>query len=44
MPTLKGVVKSELGPDINSVLEIVIDGETAQSVADAMRVGIKAVF
>jgi formylmethanofuran--tetrahydromethanopterin N-formyltransferase len=42
-PTLRGVVKSELGPDINGVLEIVIDGETSDAVAAAMRAGIKAV-
>ncbi|MBO0902652.1 formylmethanofuran--tetrahydromethanopterin N-formyltransferase [Jiella sonneratiae] len=42
-PTLKGVTASQLGPEIGSVLEIVIDGLTAGAVADAMRVGIKAV-
>ncbi|WP_246217879.1 formylmethanofuran--tetrahydromethanopterin N-formyltransferase [Jiella pacifica] len=42
-PTLKGVTKSELTPEIGSVLEIVIDGLSARAVADAMRVGIKAV-
>ena len=42
-PTLRGVVKSELGPDINAVLEIVIDGETSDAVAAAMKAGIKAV-
>jgi formylmethanofuran--tetrahydromethanopterin N-formyltransferase len=42
-PTLRGVVKSELGPDINAVLEIVIDGETSDAVAAAMQAGIKAV-
>ena len=42
-PTLRGVVKSELGPDINAVLEIVIDGETSDAVAAAMRAGIEAV-
>ncbi|MBP0615127.1 formylmethanofuran--tetrahydromethanopterin N-formyltransferase [Jiella mangrovi] len=42
-PTLKGVTKSELGPEIGSVLEIVIDGLTAGAVSDAMRVGIKAI-
>lgn len=42
-PTLKGVTKSELTPEIGSVLEIVIDGLTSTAVADAMRVGIKAV-
>lgn len=42
-PTLRGVVKSELTPDINSVLEIVIDGETSDAVAAAMKAGIAAV-
>lgn len=42
-PTLRGVVKSELSPDTIAVLEIVIDGLTSKSVADAMRVGLKAV-
>jgi len=42
-PTLRGVAKSELGPDINAVLEIVIDGETSDAVAAAMRAGIRAV-
>ncbi len=42
-PTLRGVVKSELGPDVNAVLEIVIDGETSDAVAAAMKAGIAAV-
>jgi len=42
-PTLRGIVKSELGPDINAVLEIVIDGETSDAVASAMKAGMKAV-
>lgn len=42
-PTLRGVVKSELGPDDNAVLEIVIDGETSDTVAAAMKAGIGAV-
>jgi formylmethanofuran--tetrahydromethanopterin N-formyltransferase len=42
-PTLRGVVRSQLGPDINAVLEIVIDGETSDAVAAAMKAGIKAV-
>ncbi|MHA6687088.1 formylmethanofuran--tetrahydromethanopterin N-formyltransferase [Mesorhizobium sp. A556] len=42
-PTLRGVVNSELGPDHNAVLEIVIDGETSDAVAAAMKAGIKAV-
>ncbi|KKN84510.1 hypothetical protein LCGC14_0287760 [marine sediment metagenome] len=41
-PTLKGVVPSALGPEIGSVLEIVIDGLSAAAVADAMRAGLKA--
>lgn len=42
-PTLKGAVKSELDADTVAVLEIVIDGLTSKSVADAMRAGIKTV-
>lgn len=42
-PTLRGVVRSELGPDINAVLEIVIDGEDSEAVGAAMMAGIKAV-
>lgn len=42
-PTLRGVVKSELGADDNAVLEIVIDGETSDAVAAAMKAGIGAV-
>ncbi|MEM7027027.1 MAG: formylmethanofuran--tetrahydromethanopterin N-formyltransferase [Pseudomonadota bacterium] len=41
-PTLKGVVKSELGPEIGSVLEIVINGLDEKSVAEAMKIGIRA--
>jgi formylmethanofuran--tetrahydromethanopterin N-formyltransferase len=42
-PTLRGAVESELDADIASVLEIVIDGLTPDSVAAAMRAGIAAV-
>lgn len=42
-PTLKGATKTELSPDTIAVLEIVIDGLTSKSVAEAMRVGLKAV-
>jgi formylmethanofuran--tetrahydromethanopterin N-formyltransferase len=42
-PTLRGVVRSQLGPDINAVLEIVIDGEASDAVSAAMKAGIKAV-
>lgn len=43
-PTLKGAVKSELTADIASVLEIVIDGVTSKSVADAMRAGLASII
>jgi formylmethanofuran--tetrahydromethanopterin N-formyltransferase len=42
-PTLRGAVATALDPDIGSVLEIVIDGLTAQAVADAMRAGLAAI-
>ena len=42
-PTLKGAVASEIGPEIGAVLEIVIDGLTAEAVAAAMRAGLKAI-
>jgi len=42
-PTLRGAVKSALDPGIASVLEIVIDGLTPESVALAMRAGIAAI-
>jgi formylmethanofuran--tetrahydromethanopterin N-formyltransferase len=42
-PTLKGAVKTELNADTVCVLEIVIDGLTPESVAVAMRIGLKAI-
>ena len=42
-PTLKGAVDSAIGPEIASVLEIVIDGLTSAAVAQAMRAGLKAI-
>ena len=42
-PTLRGRVKSELGPDIVAVLEIVIDGLSSEAVANAMRVALKTI-
>jgi formylmethanofuran--tetrahydromethanopterin N-formyltransferase len=42
-PTLRGAVDSALGPEIGSVLEIVIDGLTSAAVADAMRAGLAAI-
>jgi formylmethanofuran--tetrahydromethanopterin N-formyltransferase len=43
-PTLRGRVKSELGPTTVAVLEIVIDGLTSRSVANAMTAGMKAIL
>lgn len=43
-PTLRGAVKSVLGPEIASVLEIVIDGLTPDAVAAAMRAGLAAII
>ena len=43
-PTLKGLTKTELTEDIESVMEIVIDGLTFDDIAKAMRVGILAIF
>ena len=40
-PTLKGVTKTELSPDIESVMEIVIDGLTEEDIKKAMRVGME---
>ena len=42
-PTLKGVTKSELSADIESVMEIVIDGLTFDDIALSMKVGIEAI-
>lgn len=41
-PTLKGITKTELSPEIESVMEIVIDGLTAEDINKAMYVGIAA--
>ncbi len=42
-PTLKGMTKSDLPADCESVMEIVIDGLTKEDIDKAMRVGIQAV-
>jgi formylmethanofuran--tetrahydromethanopterin N-formyltransferase len=42
-PTLRASVESELGPDIECVLEIVIDGLTEQAVRNSMQAGVRAV-
>lgn len=41
-PTLKGETKTDLSPEIESVMEIVIDGLTDVDIRKAMRVGIEA--
>ncbi len=42
-PTLKGITKTDLSPDIESVMEIVIDGLSKEDIDKAMRVGMQAV-
>lgn len=42
-PTLKGVTKTDLSPEIESVMEIVIDGLSKEAIDQAMRAGIRAV-
>lgn len=41
-PTLKGQTKTQLSPEVESVMEIVIDGLTEEDINKAMRVGIQA--
>ena len=41
-PTLRGIVNSQLSGDEHAVLEVVIDGMTAEAVAKAMRAGVLA--
>jgi formylmethanofuran--tetrahydromethanopterin N-formyltransferase len=41
-PTLRAVTQTALPPEVNSVLEIVINGTDAAAVAAAMRIGIDA--
>ncbi len=42
-PTLKGLVNSELSDEIESVMEIVIDGLSFDDIATSIRVGIQAI-
>ena len=42
-PTLKGITKTDLSPEIESVMEIVIDGLTDVDIRKATRAGIAAV-
>src|SRR5204863_8515768 len=41
-PTLRAITESQLPDGVNSVLEIVLDGTDASSIAGAMRTGIPA--
>jgi formylmethanofuran--tetrahydromethanopterin N-formyltransferase len=41
-PTLRALVKSELGPDVGAVYEVVIDGVDLASVEAATRAGVRA--
>lgn len=41
-PTLRGITDTQLTPDIEAVLEIVIDGLTEEAIRAAMRAGILA--
>jgi formylmethanofuran--tetrahydromethanopterin N-formyltransferase len=43
-PTLRAVSKTSLDPDVNCVLEIVIDGLSDRAVAESMRVGIRTLI
>ncbi|MGR9073080.1 MAG: formylmethanofuran--tetrahydromethanopterin N-formyltransferase [Gammaproteobacteria bacterium] len=40
-PTLKGITKTALSPEIESVMEIVVDGLTEEDIKKAMRAGIE---
>ena len=42
-PTIRGITKIQLSPEIGSVMEIVIDGLTADDIAASMKAGIRAV-
>jgi formylmethanofuran--tetrahydromethanopterin N-formyltransferase len=41
-PTLRAITTTSLPADVNSVLEIVINGTDAESIGSAMRAGIDA--
>ena len=41
-PTLKGITRTDLSPEIESVMEIVIDGLAAEDINEAMRAGMTA--
>jgi formylmethanofuran--tetrahydromethanopterin N-formyltransferase len=43
-PTIRGVTETQLSPDVEAVLEIVIDGLRAADVAAAMRSGLQVIL
>ena len=43
-PSIKGIIDSKLSYDINSVMEIVIDGISENDISNSIRVGIKAII
>ena len=43
-PSIKGIIGSKLSYDINSVMEIVIDGISEDDISNSIRVGIKAII
>ena len=43
-PSIKGIIDSKLSYDINSVMEIVIDGISEDDISNSIRVGIKAII
>lgn len=42
-PTIRGITRTQLSPEIGSVMEIVIDGLTAEDISASMKAGIQAV-
>ena len=42
-PTIRGITRSQLSPDVGSVMEIVIDGLTPEDISASMRAGIDAI-
>ena len=42
-PSIRGIIDSKLSYDINSVMEIVIDGISEDDISNSIRVGIKAI-
>lgn len=42
-PTIRGITRTQLPPEVGSVMEIVIDGLTAPDISASMKAGIQAV-